>query len=226
MSDHGGAPRTVSAGPVGVILAGGLATRYGGTPKGLERVGGERIVDRVAGALREVCDELLLVANDATADEWLRDVRRASDVIAGQGSLGGIHAALAHARAPVLVVAWDMPFVPASLLAELADLGGTGVDAAVPESDSRRGLEPLCAYYASACLAPVERRLAAGDRRVVGFYDDIRLSRLPAERVARHGDPSRIFMNVNSPNDLALAESFLAEANAPTTDGGRDRPEA
>jgi molybdopterin-guanine dinucleotide biosynthesis protein A len=126
----------------------------------------------------------------------------------------------------VLVVAWDMPFVPASLLAELADLGGTGVDAAVPESGSRRGLEPLCAYYASACLAPVERRLAAGDRRVIGFYDDVRLSRLPAERVARHGDPSRIFMNVNSPNDLALAESFLAEANAPTTDGGRDRPEA
>jgi len=226
MSGHGGAPRSVSRGPVGVILAGGLATRYGGTAKGLERVGGERIVDRVAGALREVCDELLLVANDATADEWLRDVRRASDVIAGQGSLGGIHAALAHARAPVLVVAWDMPFVPASLLAELADLGGTGVDAAVPESGSRRGLEPLCAYYASACLAPVERRLAAGDRRVIGFYDDVRLSRLPAERVARHGDPSRIFMNVNSPNDLALAESFLAEANAPTTDGGRDRPEA
>jgi hypothetical protein len=61
---------------------------------------------------------------------------------------------------------------------------------------------------------------------VVGFYDEVRLVRLPAERVARHGDPSRIFMNVNTPDDLALAESFLAEANGATAHGGRDRPEA
>jgi molybdopterin-guanine dinucleotide biosynthesis protein A len=211
---------------VGAILAGGLATRYGGTRKGLERVGGERIIDRVAGALRDVCEGLLLVANDPTADEWLRGVRRVADVMTGQGSLGGIHAALSHAGAPVLLVAWDMPFVPPSLLADLATLGASGADAAVPESDSRRGLEPLCAYYASTCLAPVERRLAAGDRRVVGFYDEVRLARLPAERVARHGDPSRIFMNVNTPDDLALAEAFVAEANGATADGGRDRPEA
>ena len=47
----------------GVILAGGGATRYGGRPKGLERVGGRRIIDRVADVLRETTDELLLVAN-------------------------------------------------------------------------------------------------------------------------------------------------------------------
>jgi hypothetical protein len=61
---------------------------------------------------------------------------------------------------------------------------------------------------------------------VVGFYEDVRVARLEADRVARHGDPSRIFMNVNTPDDLALAESFLAEAHAPTADGGRDRQEA
>ena len=214
--------------PVGVVLAGGLATRYGGTRKGLERVGGERIVDRVVGALREVCGErLLLVANDDSADGWLPGVRRVRDVIVGQGSLGGIHAALTHAAAPAIVLAWDMPFVPASLLAELAEGGRRAhTDAVVPESDSRRGLEPLCAYYAPSCLPPIARRLADGDRRVVGFYDDVRVARLDAERVARHGDPSRIFMNVNTPDDLALAESFLAEDNARTADGGRDRQEA
>ena len=218
--------RAARAGPVGVVLAGGQATRYGGQPKGLERVGGERIIDRVASALREVCgDRLLLVANDPTADSWLPGVRRVGDVVAGQGSLGGIHAALSHAGGDALVVAWDMPFVPASLLADLA-ANAAGADALVPESDSRRGLEPLCAYYAAACLAPIERRLAAGDRRVVGFYDDVRLARLDADRVSSHGEPSRIFMNVNSPDDLALAESYLAEAHARTADGGRDRQEA
>lgn len=211
----------------GVILAGGLATRYGGTPKGLERVAGRRIIDRVAGALRGACDDLLLVANDPAATSWLPGVRCVPDVLPGLGSLGGIHAALAHAGAAVVVVAWDMPFVTTPLIADLRALGSApDVDAAVPESDSKRGLEPMCAYYDARCLAPIERRLAAGDRRVIAFYDDVRVALLGVEAVARHGDPARLFMNVNTPDDLALAEARFAEAYAPTTDGGRDRQEA
>lgn len=226
----------------GVILAGGLASRYGGAAKGLVRVGGARIVDRVAAALAAAADDLLLIANDPSAEAWLPGVRRAADVMPGQGSLGGIHAALVHAGGPALVVAWDMPFVPASLLAALRALGAApGVDAAVAESGSRRGVEPLCAYYSPACRGPIERRIAAGDRRVFGLYDDVRVARLPAAEVARHGDPASMFMNVNSPDDLAVAERLAAkpatglttklaapdaEANAPTADGGRDRPEA
>ena len=222
-SDARGAARPVT----GVILAGGLATRYGGTAKGLERVAGRRIIDRVAVALRGACDDLMLVANDPSAASWLPGVRCVADVLPGLGSLGGIHAALSHARGPVLVVAWDMPFVTTPLLADLRALGtAPGVDAAVPESDSKRGLEPMCAYYDVRCLAPIERRLAAGDRRVIAFYDDVRVALLGVEAVARHGDPARLFMNVNTPDDLALAEARFAEAYVPTTDGGRDRQEA
>ncbi|HEU4642882.1 MAG TPA: molybdenum cofactor guanylyltransferase [Gemmatimonadaceae bacterium] len=204
----------------GVVLAGGLATRYGGRPKGLEHVGGRRVIDRVAGALAAVADDLLLVANDPGAAAWLPGVRVAPDVRPGCGSLGGIHAALVHAGGPVLVVAWDMPFVPAELLAELRVLG-EHADAAVPESGSRRGLEPLCAYYAPACVPPIERRLDAGDLRVIGFYDDVRVARLDAERVRRYGDPALLFMNVNTPDELALAER-----HASTTDGGDRRRQA
>jgi molybdopterin-guanine dinucleotide biosynthesis protein A len=204
----------------GVVLAGGGATRYGGLPKGLERVGGRRIVDRVADALRATTDDLLLIANDPAADGWLPGVRRAGDVRPGLGSLGGIHAALVRAAGPAIVVAWDMPFVPAALLAALRELG-SGADAAVPESGSRRGLEPLCAYYSPACIAPIERRLDAGDRRVIAFYDDVELRRLEAAAVQRLGDPSRLFMNVNTPDDLLLAERY-----ASATDGRRDRQEA
>jgi molybdopterin-guanine dinucleotide biosynthesis protein A len=195
-----------------VILAGGQASRYGGLPKGLEHVGGRRILDRVAAILREVTDDLMLIANAADADSWLPGVRRAADVIANAGSLGGIHAALAHARTPVLVVAWDMPFVPAALLQRLLDLGDAH-DAAVPESESKRGVEPLCAWYAPACLAPIERRLADGDRRVVSFFEDVRVARIPFEEVQRYGDPAIMFMNVNSPDELALANSYDASSS-------------
>jgi molybdopterin-guanine dinucleotide biosynthesis protein A len=205
----------------GAILAGGRSTRYGGLPKGLERIGGVRIIDRVRAALEPVVDELLLIANDNTAPAWLPDVRCERDVLQDVGSVAGIHAALLHARSPVIVVAWDMPFVPTGLLRTLRD-AGADADAVVPESDtSRRGLEPLCAYYGTECISPIERRIASGDARVIAFYDDVRLARLSVDVVARFGDPSLLFMNVNTPE-----ERLLAEAHATTADGGRDRQEA
>ena len=204
----------------GVVLAGGLSTRYAGKPKGLERVHGVRIIDRVRAALEPVVDDLLLIANDDAAGAWLPGVRWERDVLRDVGSVAGIHAALVHSATSVLVVAWDMPFVPAALLAALRD-AGQDADVAVPRSDSRRGLEPLCAFYASTCVPAIERRLAAGDRRVIGFYDDVRVARLDVEQVGRFGDPALLFMNVNTPE-----ERILAEAHGASTDGGRGRQEA
>lgn len=194
----------------GVILAGGAASRYGGRPKGLERVGGRRVIDRVADALRDAADDLLLIANDPVSREWLADVPTASDVRMNCGSLGGIHAAIVRAAGPVLVVAWDMPFVPPALLRRLRD-AGAHADAALPESGSRRGLEPLCAYYSPSCVPAIERRLDAGDMRVVSFFDDVRVERVPEGEVRRFGDPAVLFMNVNTPDDLALAERHAAD---------------
>ncbi|MBC7791549.1 MAG: molybdenum cofactor guanylyltransferase [Anaerolineae bacterium] len=198
----------------GVILAGGGATRYGGKPKGLERLKGERIIDRVASALSLASDELLLISNDPAAVHWLPGVRTEHDVRPGQGSLGGIHSALVRAGGPLLLVAWDMPFVPSALLKRLRAIGEE-VDLAVPESDSRRGVEPLCAYYTPACIPAIERRLDSDDLRVVGFYDDVRVARLNAAEVAQFGDAERLFMNINTPADLTLAEQY-----ASTTDAG------
>ena len=107
----------------------------------------------------------------------------------------------------------------AELLAQIRN-AGEHADAVVPESDSRRGLEPLCAYYGPACVPAIERRIESGDRRVIAFYDDVRLARISAAEVAAFGDPALLFMNVNTPE-----ERVLAEAHATTAHGGRDRQE-
>jgi molybdopterin-guanine dinucleotide biosynthesis protein A len=179
----------------------------------LERVGGVRVIDRVALALASVTDGLLLVANDPLAESWLPGVRLESDVRRDCGSLGGIHAALFHAKTAVLVVAWDMPFVTAELLGAVRRLGA-GTDVAIPESDSKRGVEPLCAFYSQACLAPIEKTLDAGGRRVIAFWGDVRVARMPAAEVAKYGDPARLFMNVNSPAELELAEKYASSPDA------------
>ena len=122
------------------------------------------------------------------------------------GSLGGIHAAVCEAPAPVVCVAWDMPFVPAELLRALADGLARGADVVIPESGGRRGVEPLCAAYGPACRAAIEARIDAGDLRAIGFHSLVRVSVLPLERVREFGDPEKLFFNVNTAAELAEAE--------------------
>jgi molybdopterin-guanine dinucleotide biosynthesis protein A len=205
----------VRASCTGVILAGGGATRFGGSPKGLAPVRGVRIIDRVAAALRETSESLLLIANDPAAASWLPGIRVMADARRGDGALGGVHAALTHAATDILLVAWDMPFVPAALLAALRARGeALGVDAVLPESEgSGRGVEPLCAWYSARCLPAVTASLDAGDRRVVAFHGAVRVARLGHDEVAAFGDPARLFANVNSREDLARLDG-IARAHA------------
>jgi molybdenum cofactor guanylyltransferase len=162
----------------------------------------------VIAALEEATGQPpILIANADDAGEWRERLVIERDVLPGQGSLGGILTAVEKA-APVLCVAWDMPFVPAGLLKELAALLEGGADAAVPESDSRRGLEPLCAAYGPRCGPAIRNAIARGDQRAVGFHSEIRLARLPRERVLQYGDPGVVFFNVNTPQDLTKAEAL------------------
>jgi molybdopterin-guanine dinucleotide biosynthesis protein A len=192
----------------GVILAGGGSTRFRGRPKGLEMVGGRRILDRLVEQCVAAFGELpLLVANAPDAHHWHPGLRVVPDTRPGLGALGGILTAVIAAPAPVVVVAWDMPFVPASLLRALA-AGLEDADAVLPESGSRRGMEPLCAAYGPACAGAIERALARGDQRAIGFHSGVRLSVLDAAAVRASGDPARIFFNVNTGEDLAAAEAL------------------
>jgi molybdopterin-guanine dinucleotide biosynthesis protein A len=193
------------------ILAGGRASRFGGALKGLERVGGVRIVDRVREALVAHTDSLLLVANHPEAQSWLPGVPTIADLRPGLGALGGIHAALAHSPMPTFVVAWDMPFVGGGLLGELARLGAAGASAVIPESAPGR-LEPLCAWYAPTLLPAIEARLDVGLRRAAGLVEVEGARRLPVDEVRRFGDPTRLFLSVNTVEDLARAEAIAAEA--------------
>jgi molybdopterin-guanine dinucleotide biosynthesis protein A len=52
------------------ILAGGKATRMGGQPKSFLVVDGRRIIDRQLDVLRPLFEEILIVANCSTQDEW------------------------------------------------------------------------------------------------------------------------------------------------------------
>jgi molybdopterin-guanine dinucleotide biosynthesis protein A len=199
----------------GVILAGGGASRYEGKPKGLEVVGGERVLDRLVHAFVAAFGDLpLLVANAADAMSWRPDLAVVRDIIPGKGALGGIYTAVVKGPAPLVLVAWDMPFVDAGLLRALA-LGLESHDACLPESDGPRGIEPLCAAYGPACAAAIEASLEHEDYRAIAFHQAIDVGILPLTRVRELGDPARLFFNVNTPADLALAQDLCRLGSSP-----------
>jgi molybdopterin-guanine dinucleotide biosynthesis protein A len=210
----------------GAILAGGGATRFGGKPKGLEVVGGERILDRLVGVMTAAFDgPPLLVANAPEAPEWRPDLRVVPDVRPGLGSLGGIYTAVVEAPAPVVCVAWDMPFVSEALLRRLAD-GLQEHDACLPQSDGRRGVEPLCAAYGPACREAIAHSLDEGDLRAIAFHERIGVGILPLSEVGRFGDPELLFFNVNTADDLALTDRMWRRLESSPSSGGRtpERP--
>jgi molybdopterin-guanine dinucleotide biosynthesis protein A len=190
----------------GAIIAGGQASRFASQPKGLERVGGERILDRLVATFDAAFGAPpLLVANAPEASSWRPGLRVVADVLAGSGPVIGLYTAILAAPAPVVCVAWDMPFVTAPLLRALAE-GLSGADACLPESGGPRGLEPLCAAYGPAAGPAIAAAVAAGDRSAVGFHDRIKVGILSSERVRAFGDPAALFFNVNTADDLAEAD--------------------
>lgn len=176
--------------PVGVVLAGGASSRMG-RDKALLEIEGETLLARAARRLREVCDEVLIA-----------DAGRLGGVPDGPGrgpAAGLLGAARARPGRSLLVLAVDLPFVPAPLLEELAR---SAADLALPGWSG--GVEPLCAFYGPAALAILEERVGRGRLDLWSLPDEPGLSvrRLGEEELRRFGEPAKLFLNLNRPEDL------------------------
>jgi molybdopterin-guanine dinucleotide biosynthesis protein A len=192
----------------GVIQAGGRSTRMGGEPKALIELGGRRIIERVVDAVGAVLDDLLLVTNTPSSYAFL-GLPMVADAFPDGGALGGIYTGLRAAPGDAaFTVACDMPFLDPAIVRMVVERAGEG-DVIVPRTGDR--LETMHAVYAKACLGPMEARLRAGRLKIAGFFPDVRVIELDAARLARHRAPAVVFMNVNTPEELARARKLLVE---------------
>ena len=194
----------------GLILAGGLSRRLG-RDKAVEPIGGQPLIQRVIQRVEHVCQEIAVVVADQerAADLPLEPQHQVVlDRYAGAGSLGGIFSGLdAASNQWTLLVACDMPFLNLSLLRRMLALR-EDADAVVPVIDGRP--EPTHALYSKACLPFIEPRLIAGDLKISGFYEQVRVRYVPEEEVAALDPEFLSFFNVNTPEDLERALSLAA----------------
>lgn len=186
---------------VGVILAGGRASRFGGGDKGLRSIGGRPILSRIVERLGPQVDVIFLNANGDPARFAALGVEVIPDGVPGlPGPLAGVLAGLDHAAEmgadAVLTVPSDAPFVPVDLRARLAAAGPFAV-AVGP--DGRR--HPTFGLWLVGMRGPLRDGIAAGARRVGQWMTDHGVAEVVFE--AEHA-----FFNVNFPADLSEAEGL------------------
>lgn len=188
------------------ILTGGQSSRMG-TPKARLKIGGYSFVEIAARALGAVSEDIKIVGGVIReSDEWAT----IPDVVTcgARGPLVGIYSALSDcSSAWAFVLACDMPFVSADLIAYLASVDRVGFDAVVPMQANGRA-QPICALYRRAtCLAAADELIRGEDRSLHALLERIRVRPVPFssfEMIANSKDP---FMNVNTPEDLRIAEA-------------------
>ena len=191
----------------GVVQAGGKSTRMGGRPKALLQLGGRSIVERVVAALTPLVDDVLVVTNTPELYAFL-GLPMVADVYPDHGSLGGIYSGLKAAGEIAFTVACDMPFLHPEVVRLVLARAGEG-DVVIPRVGEQ--LETMHAAYGQACLPHIEERLRAGQLKIVGFFDRVRVVEIGEAEVARFRDPAVAFMNVNTPDELERARALAAE---------------
>ena len=152
----------------------------------------------VADAIQELLGDVTLVGDPAVYSGL--GVPVIADATRGAGPLGGIVAALNHARSPwCLVAGCDMPraaSAPFGLM--LREAARSRADAVVPRTPDGR-LQPLLALYAKRAAGPLSQALRDGTWKLSEALESISCHELPVKEQVP-------FLNVNRVGDLTAID--------------------
>ena len=193
--------------PLGVILAGGGASRMG-RDKALVQISGRPLVEWVATALGSVTDHLIVLGRSGTLAgiECVPD-----DYPARRGPLAGLATALRIAKGePVLLVAVDQPWVRSETLAALLEQAGP-LHAVVPIDRGAR--QVTCGIYPGAWA---ERAAAedADNGSVQSLLDEMLLLPIDEAEWQTWGEDGRSWFSIDTEKDL---EEGLSRFGLPGT---------
>jgi molybdenum cofactor guanylyltransferase len=186
-----------------LVLAGGQARRLGGLDKAFLDIGGQTALAHVLARLTGQAAAIAISANGDVArfSAYGLPVLPDGD-FANQGPLAGLLAGLDWAARQgaqaLLSVPCDTPFIPADLAATLAPAPACA--------------ESLGRVHHLVALWPVAARLALrallerpGPRGVARFAESLGMRTVAYSEVAFPGGSWDPFLNINTPDDLALA---------------------
>jgi molybdopterin-guanine dinucleotide biosynthesis protein A len=193
----------------GVILAGGLSTRYGKNKAFLE-IEGARLIDRIAEKMQNIFTRVLLVTNEKQDYGYL-GLPLIEDRIKGLGPIGGIYTGLMSISGEGgFFVACDMPFLNEQLVRYMVEVQDHHA-AVVPCVGNE--IEPLHALYTTTCLGPIRRLIESRQYQVRLFYQSVSVRYVTENEIRRFAQPRNAFHNINTPEEFAAVQRHRKRGN-------------
>jgi len=179
------------------ILAGGQGKRLS-PDKPLLEIGGRPIIERTAGVVVSLFEEVFIVTNTPEKYEFLI-IPIVTDERQGCGPLMGVYSGLRKIKHEVaFVCAADMPFLDEKII-RFQFLELSAFDIVVP--CPRRMPEFLHAFYHKRCLPATRENLHANRFKIEMLVQRCKTHRLNRDWFARNGLTERVdlaFMNINT----------------------------
>ncbi|KAB2862275.1 MAG: molybdenum cofactor guanylyltransferase MobA [Bauldia sp.] len=193
---------------VGVVLAGGRSRRMG-TEKALILLGGRPLLAHVVERLGPQVDALVVNANGDPARFAAFGIPVVADPVPDfAGPLAGVLAGMLWARANlpaarlVATVATDTPFLPLDLVTRLVADSNGGRTIAIARSAG--GLHRVIGVFPVTLAGDLNRFIKSpGSLKVADWLDrhEVGVVDFPTQ------PPIDPFLNINTPEDLAVAEA-------------------
>ena len=187
-----------------IVMAGGGLSRMGGG-KANVTLGEKTLLQSVIATMQQIFPKVIVSVRQPRAGI---DLPQVCDEQPDGGPLAGLVASLGQITTPwAFMVACDMPFVVPEVVELLAGYRLQHHQAVVPVVHGHP--QPLAAFYAASCLAPLRASLAAQQKglRVVLKQLDVRYV---DEAEMLTADPLlRSFFDLDTPQDVAQAMNQL-----------------
>ena len=176
------------------ILAGGASSRMGAPKPGLDLAGRPMISYAIETAEAAGLAPIVVAKRGAALPPLRCPVLE--EPAEPRHPLAGVIAALEDRAAPIVVLACDVPLVPAALLTRLAAVAAPFAMPSHPRA------QPLVARYAPSLLPRLRDELASG-AAMTAIAASLGGVRLGDADLADLGDPEWTFANANDPAELA-----------------------
>jgi molybdopterin-guanine dinucleotide biosynthesis protein A len=180
------------------ILAGGKHRRFGNN-KALAPWLSGRIIDAVAKAAVNTCQEVIIIANEPELYSYL-GLPVFPDILTGLGPLAGLQSALRNAKANrVLLLGCDMPLVNTKFLDFMWKIP-TWAPIVIPHTPL--GLEPLHAIYHKSLLYIVDQRINSRHLSLQSLIKDIPSHIITPADILNICHSFKCLSSVNTPEEL------------------------
>ncbi len=195
---------------IGVILAGGLARRFGGGDKCFLPLSGRSILDWIIERARPQTTHLIINANGDPSRFRDYDLPVIADPVEGfQGPLAGILAAMDWASSHHPNIKWivsfpaDAPFIPPELVGRYLDAAeGQGVELVCASSGG--WTHPVCGLWSPSLAGDLRHALVEEKIKKIGLWT----ARHHLAEVKFEIEPFDPFFNINKSGDLLRAEEI------------------